>query len=340
MRLLVRQCDVEHVAARAEGHGLAVAGHVHELDVLRRVDEALLDPPVVGGDPHRDLARRAAGRVQEMQVAVLHVDDPPSVARGRHDVDVRVARDLPHRARPELLRPQVGDAVGRAVGAEVHGVAHPHRVGVAAHVVRDLLEALRREVVHPDVGVLAALVTLPVVVLVALAHVEHPRAVRREACALAAVHRQRFRHRGVEAYPVELLVARDRRDAEARAEHDVAAVGGPGHHQPPERAPRQPLRRPAARGDHEHVGRVVVESRVGDPLPVGRDLRRELQPRVARQTHGRSAVEAGRVEIPVPGEHDPLAADVGVAHEAGLVGHDGPRRRRTAGRRGHEQAMT
>ena len=189
-------------------------------------------------------------------------------------------------------RPEVGDAVRRAVRAEEHRVAHPHRVGVAAHVVRHRLEAPRGEVGHPDVRVLPALVALPVVVLVALADVERLRAVGGVAEVLGPVEGKGLRHRGVEADLVELLVAGGGRDAPARAEDDAPAVGRPRHHLPAERRPGEARGRAALRGHHPDVEDVVVGGGVGDPLPVGRELRGELARGVAGQADRRAALDA------------------------------------------------
>ena len=73
-RLLVGESQVEDVPAGGEDDGLPVPRDVHGLDVLRRVDPAVLQPPVVGGDLYRHLAGPAPGHVQAEEIAVLDVD--------------------------------------------------------------------------------------------------------------------------------------------------------------------------------------------------------------------------------------------------------------------------
>ena len=91
--------------------------------------------------------------------------------------------------RREVVREQIGDAAPAAVGHEVEPVADPHRVRVLADVVGERRVGLRLDVVEPDVRVLAALVALPVVLLVAAAVVGQLRAVWRVRAQDAAVHR-------------------------------------------------------------------------------------------------------------------------------------------------------
>ena len=147
-------------------HARTVVGHIQTLHVVARIDHAVPDLPAVGWRGHRDLRVAAVGAVKHMQVAVLHVHDPRAVGVRHHDVERVVVRHRRDGLRGQVLHVQVRDAV--AVGHEEHALAHPHRVGVLADVVRDRRERARREVVHPDVAVLAALVALPLVFLAPL----------------------------------------------------------------------------------------------------------------------------------------------------------------------------
>jgi hypothetical protein len=74
-RVLVGEGNVVDVAACRECERLAVPRHVHGVDVVRRVDEAVLQAPIVGRDRQRQLARCATAGVQQVQVAAVHIDD-------------------------------------------------------------------------------------------------------------------------------------------------------------------------------------------------------------------------------------------------------------------------
>ena len=93
--------------------------------------------------------------------------------------------------------------------------------------------------------------------------------------------------------------------------------------------PGQPLGGSSAGGHQVDVDALVVISGEGDPLPVGGELRGELHPGVGGDSKGGRAVQAGCPEVTLVGEDQPVAPDIGVLDETGLLGGEGEK--------GHQQ---
>ena len=237
------------------------------------------------------------------------------------DVEVGVPGDRRDPAGREVAAVEVRDPVLAAVGGEVHRLADPHRVGVLAHVVGQRLEPLRREVVEPDVGVLAALVPLPVVLLVAAPVVDHPAAVGGEGGEDAAFERQAF---GIAA------LARHREELDDRPEgvlvagavDDPLAVGAPRHRLHAHPGPGEPARLPPC--DRERVDRrgAVVLAVKATVCPSGEIFAAYSRPGWLVSRWAQPVEVVFRI---LPGEDDHLPADVGVLHEPGLDAEGGRR---------------
>ena len=290
------------------------------MDVIARVDDPVAEGPAVGRDRDSDARVPARRNVEDVEPAVLDVDDGPAVRRGPHDVEIVVFRDRGGVLGAELLRVEVGDAVA-AVGDEVHQAAGPHRIAVLADIIRDRRIGLGHSVMEPDILVLAPFIALPIIFLVAAAAEEELVLFGDEADEHAPVEGQAHGGAALDSDRIEIGVAADG-VLEHRPEDDFGPVGRPGDDLGAAGVVGQPHGRPAL-GRHDVDGRGAVVARgESEPTAVGRELGGVLGPGECRQAGGDPASGADDPEIRFVGEDDLVVVDGRIGEEAALFGRE------------------
>ena len=147
----------EH-GARASGRQRRLGDHRrHFLEMAGRPGEIAVDLDV-------QLPRRAAWKINNMDVAGLFKDDRVGPRACVHDVEVVVAGELPDFLRVEAVGEEVGGEV--PVGEKVDVVAYPHWVAVVAVPPRQLFDGKVGEVHDPHRACAAAAVMTPEACLV------------------------------------------------------------------------------------------------------------------------------------------------------------------------------
>jgi hypothetical protein len=236
--------------------------------------------------------------------------------------------------RREVVAVEVEGAV--AVGAEVHGVADPHRVAVGARVVGHLLELVALEVEEVEVLGPAALIALPGAEVAGVGRVDDAAAVGREVAGARRRHRQRHRQTAVDGDEVEARVGDVDAVAQGAEEHlaavrrpadDLVVVAPAGRQGPARRVIGELTGGAAAGGDHVDLLVAVVLAGEGDALAVGGELGKELETGMGGQPPGGAAAGRGQPQVAGVAEDHPVAVEVGEAQQAGGLGFGGESRR-------------
>ncbi len=338
----------EDVAARHDDRPLAVRRQRRVLDEPGDVAAVRPRRHQVAGHLDRDLPRRAAGGVEQLELAVELVDDLPlrAGARPAH-VPQRRLRHLLGGAARGVVDEQVERA--GAVGGEPDAVADPHRVAVGARVVGDARRPPGGEVEDVEVLGPAAGVALPAPEVAEQRRVDHPGPVGREVAGAGDRHRQGLRQPALDRHLEQAPLADVPALAE-RAEQHLLAVRAPAVDQvvvPPARRQRPPgrvvgeLARRAAVGGHDiDLLVAVVLPGEGDPAAVGGELGEQLDAGMGGEPAGGAAGGGGGPQVAAVGEDDAVAVDVGEAQQLGLRGGARGRQQTGRGRDEREQHRT
>ncbi len=288
----------EDVAARFECRAHAGGREARVADHARDALELRASPREIADDVDRERFGLTRLDVEEVDDAVLLVDDRVGSGGRRHDVGVVVVRQLLELLRREVVREQVARVV--AIGEEVHGVADPHRIAVVAVLPRQLFDGGRRQVDDADRVRAAAAIVAPHAHLVPVGNERRrdffegdARSVRRMRAGERARHRE------------SLLEAAGGRDGEhpeirglrrARAvagEDDALSVGRPSAGAVVSRMERESCGLTAGRRDDVDVGVAVRRAAERDVRSVGREVRIRLDVGRRREP-ARRAARTGR----------------------------------------------
>ena len=233
--------------------------------------------------------------IENVHVTSLLVRDRVLARRGRHDVEVAMARELRELFRVEILRVQIIRAV--AIGEKVDSVADPHWIGVVAVVPGELLLGVAREIDDADRLRAAAAIAPPLAALILRPHgrehrdrdllVGHAFAVRRIRTGECTRYRKKLGHPSVRRdrpETKERIRSRSRERSPAGAEHDAFPIGRPPAYVVGAGMIGQPLRLTTGDGDNEDI-RVPRDRRgVRDERSIRREVRIRFRGWRARET--------------------------------------------------------
>ena len=317
----------EDVAAGHEERPLALRAELEAFDVSLDAHPRGAHRDAVARDEDRDRLVGLRADVVDAQLAVQLVDDAGRVV-GRRPADVPrgAARELRDRVGLRVPGVEVERAV--AVGGEVDPVADPHGVALGALAGGEGLGVVRGEVVDPEVLRPAALVALPGAEVAEEGRVGDPLPVGREVARARGGHRERLREAPLCRDGEELALRADAVGVALRAEENGRAVGRPAHDLVVVAAARREgaagrvvgelLRLAPLRRHHVDLLVALVLAGEGEPLPVRRELREELEARVGGQPGGVAALRRRRPDVARVAERDAIAGDVGEAEQLRL----------------------
>ena len=317
----------EHVAAGHEEGALALGRQGEAFDVLLSADARGPRGAAIRGHGDGDALVAAVLGVHHAQLAVQLVDDARLVvAGGPAHVPGLLEGELLHGVRGGIHGVEVQLAV--AVRGEVHLVADPHGVALGARAGGDLLLRLRGQVEDVEILRPAALVALPVAEVAEHGRVGDALAVRREGAGSGRGHGQLRRQAALQAHGVEGRAAQHAVGIAAGAEQHTGSIRRPAHHLVVVAAPGRHGARGGIEGELAGDAAVaghdvdlliaIVLAREGDPLAIGAELREQLQARMGRQPHGRTARGGRGPQVAPVGEHHLVPVDVREAQQLRL----------------------
>ncbi len=321
--------DGEDVAASAEDGPFAVGRDLIAGHLVGYADQAAPAALEIVLDEDADLRAFIALNVVAVDVAAVLKDDGFGTQRRELHVELGELGQLPGFLGCDVVDVEVHPLVFVAVREEEDLIAAPHRDDVLGGVVRDVLGGLGVEIVDPDVVGHAAAIAFPGAELAEDAVVGELLAVRgigaesRSRQGEFVGHLARCRD-GVQ--PAQERVER----VHSRAEDDVPAVRGPGHHDvvgthavrdvvAAERGGvGEPLRHAAGGGYNVDLCVAVILTGEGEGLAVRREPGEHLETVIAGQLSRGAAGGGDGVEIARVGEDDLIVIDRGKTQQSGF----------------------
>ena len=272
----------------------------------------------VAGLVQRDAqdARGAAFQADLLELPAGLVDDAPVAAIGAAHVPDGFPRQLAQRLGPGVEGEEVGRAVV-AVRDEDDLVAHPDRIAVGRVDMRDLLPGLALGIEDPDRRRGAAAALAPAArarVGRAVGAVGQARAVGRPHAFIGDGLHHLLLEAAFQRHLEQLLAAGIQHLAVGGEQH-APAIGAPAGDLVRGRMPGQAPRLTAAGGDHVDIGVAVVTGGERDPLPVGREARREFGRGMTGQTARLAAVPVGDPQVAAVDEGQVARRDGGLAQQ-------------------------